>query len=89
LKKGADQPDEFTAARIGADSDALNSDYNVVPQEVLQAIPGVTAYNYRMIMRRVYCLKDLGDLLPAELQDWLNEKPARELYNFLHKDHRK
>eukprot|EP00160_Parvularia_atlantis_P001256 Unigene11012_Nuclearia_a/m.33656 Unigene11012_Nuclearia_a/g.33656 ORF Unigene11012_Nuclearia_a/g.33656 Unigene11012_Nuclearia_a/m.33656 type:complete len:158 (-) Unigene11012_Nuclearia_a:18-491(-) len=89
LKKNSAQPDEHAAAEIGAESDAINSDYNIVPQEVLQHLPGVTGHNYRMLMRRVGCLKDLGALTLAQLEEWLTTKPATDLYRFLHKDQRK
>ena len=62
--------------------------YNLVPQEVLQHMPGVHARTLHRIMRNVPSLHALSHTPEATLGKLTDAKSARELYSFLHRDSR-
>ena len=85
LKKG--QPDVDAAAAHaaggGGAGDELGSD-NQGAEEMLQRLPGITAHNYRRVMRGVSCLADLCTMDEAQLVQLLgNSTDAKRLYRFL------
>ncbi|KAH0445909.1 hypothetical protein IEQ34_025253 [Dendrobium chrysotoxum] len=77
LKQNYEEPDESRVAAIGLDgeqSDAANAgvggidnSYNLTPQDVLLALPGITTKNYRLISNSVRDLCELCELTRDEL----------------------
>jgi len=96
LKKLEEEPNLETAQMIGLDdgeiddsaitSNAIESDYNVVPQEFLRSLPGVTTKNYKYIMSKVENLKELSQLSKNELQNMIGNDNGNQLFEFLNKD---
>jgi len=56
---------------------------------VLQHLPGIAGRNMYKVMRNFSTLQTLANATEAQLAAVLDAKPARELYNFLHKDSRR
>ncbi|RIA94468.1 hypothetical protein C1645_796494 [Glomus cerebriforme] len=96
LKKLEEEPDLETAQMIGLEDDefddnaitsnAIESDYNYVPQEFLRSLPGVTSKNYKYIMSKVENLKELSQLSKNELQNMIGNDNGNQLFEFLNKD---
>ncbi|CAG8744051.1 14917_t:CDS:2, partial [Cetraspora pellucida] len=58
LKESPDQPDLETVQSIGVENEDI-TDYNLSPQDILRALPGITAKNYKHIMSKVENLRKL------------------------------
>ena len=85
LKKGqADvDPQAAHAAGGGGAGDEMGSD-NQGAEEMLQRLPGITAHNYRRVVREVSCLADLCQMDEAQLTKLLgNPQDAKRLHRFV------
>ncbi|PKY47400.1 restriction endonuclease-like protein, partial [Rhizophagus irregularis] len=96
LKKLEEEPDLETAQMIGLDdgeiddslitNNAIESDYNLIPQEFLRSLPGVTSKNYKYIMSKVENLKELSQLSKNELQNMVGNDNGNKLFEFFNRD---
>jgi len=87
LKKGREEPDASKAATLGVDIiDEYNVDrYNVLVQDFVSKLPGVTSKNIFAIMNKVKNLIDLVELSEESLQEILgSSQSGSELYRALH-----
>ncbi|GBC02224.1 hypothetical protein RclHR1_04500012 [Rhizophagus clarus] len=96
LKKLEEEPNLEIAQMIGLDdgeiddslitNNAIESDYNLVPQEFLRSLPGVTSKNYKYIMTKVENLKELSQLSKNEMQNMIGNDDGNKLFEFFNKD---
>lgn len=87
LKNQREEPDAVKAAQVGAaDDDEVDGNYNIVAQEVLQALPGINLKNYRYVMSKVESLRALSEMPVKDIQDIIGNEPGRALHEFLHRD---
>ncbi|KAJ1554139.1 hypothetical protein HK096_004872, partial [Nowakowskiella sp. JEL0078] len=87
LKREMEEPDMNIAMSKGIDSaDAIDSDYNVIPQDMLRSIPGITSKNYWNVMRRFPTLRALAESTQDELQDVIGELNACKVHEFFKMD---
>lgn len=77
------------AQSVGVDQQQeIDSDFNLVPQDMLRCLPGITSKNYRHVMRRVENIRELVDMDIQGLRALLGDGPAESLHEFLHRDTR-
>ncbi|SPO26367.1 related to RAD1 - component of the nucleotide excision repairosome [Ustilago trichophora] len=57
--------------------------FNLAPQDLLRALPGVTTKNFRYIMSKVKDFYDLCNLSQDDLADLIGLDPARQLIRFI------
>ncbi|KAF9140466.1 hypothetical protein BGX30_006479 [Mortierella sp. GBA39] len=89
LKRSEDEPDMQQAQAVGVDADqAIDSAYNLTPQDILRSLPGITSKNYKQVMRHVESIRELAELDVASLSNIIGEGPAKTLWEFFHKDSR-
>ncbi|RKP23673.1 RAD1 DNA repair protein [Syncephalis pseudoplumigaleata] len=87
LKKNHAEPDADAAAMVGAsDQEDAHISMNLVSQELLRSLPGITSMNYRLLARKVRHLTELSSMSQKALADIIGESGARQLYKFLHSD---
>ncbi|KAN0059816.1 DNA repair protein RAD16 [Thecaphora frezii] len=100
LKQNFEEPDAARVAMVGLEestgeaadtrgrSTNPNSEhsFNLTPQDMLRALPGVNTKNYRYIMNQVRDLADLCDMSEDELRDLIGVEPSRQLLNFIKRD---
>ncbi|KAG9063825.1 hypothetical protein KI688_003937 [Linnemannia hyalina] len=89
LKRSEDEPDMQQAQAVGVDANqAIDSAYNLTPQDILRSLPGITSKNYKQVMRHVESIRELAELDVASLSNIVGEGPAKTLWEFFHKDSR-
>ena len=57
--------------------------FNLGPQDLLRALPGVNTKNFRYIMSQVRDITDLCDLSQEDLSELIGVEPARQLLRFI------
>lgn len=57
--------------------------YNLGPQDLLRALPGVTTKNFRYVMSQVRDISDLCNMSQEEVGELIGVEPARQLSRFL------
>lgn len=57
--------------------------FNLGPQDLLRALPGVNTKNFRYIMSQVRDISDLCDLSQEDLGELIGVEPARQLMRFI------
>lgn len=57
--------------------------FNLGPQDLLRALPGVTTKNFRYIMSQVRDISDLCNMTQEELGELIGVEPARQLTRFI------
>ncbi|KAG8789960.1 hypothetical protein FRC16_001143, partial [Serendipita sp. 398] len=86
LKNKNTQPDPVKAAIIGAeDVDLQSGGVNVMGEELLRSLPGITSMNFRHVMSMVSSIRELCDLDLAGVQAILGVEAGRTLHTFLHR----
>lgn len=88
LKSKADEPNAEAAMSIGVEGNTQqNVYYNVVPQDMVQKLPGINLKNYRQILNKYSCLKDLINTEEADISNTLgNPSNAKLLCYFVTKE---
>ncbi len=88
LKAQEDEPDPVKAVRAGLDPDARADDqpYNVEPQEMLAAVPGVTPQNLRILVAETESLAAIATMDAAALAPMVGREAARQIAGFFAKD---
>jgi DNA excision repair protein ERCC-4 len=100
LKKNAAEPDPLRAVQIGLDvqlSDAANPGdvmaaagiehrtFNLLPQDMLRAVPGVTPQALERLILETDNLNDIANMEMDQLDPLVGKKAARKIYNFFRK----
>ncbi|KAG0275130.1 hypothetical protein BGZ95_009148 [Linnemannia exigua] len=89
LKRSEDEPDMLQAQAVGVDADqAIDSAYNLTPQDILRSLPGITSKNYKSVMRSVENIRELAELDVVSLSNIIGEGPGKTLWDFFHRDSR-
>ncbi|KAF9930842.1 hypothetical protein FBU30_011209 [Linnemannia zychae] len=89
LKRSEDEPDMLQAQAVGVDADqAIDSAYNLTPQDILRSLPGITSKNYKKVMKSVENIRELAELDIENLTIIIGESSAKLLWDFFHKDSR-
>ncbi|KAI0628176.1 hypothetical protein C8Q77DRAFT_1203995 [Trametes polyzona] len=90
LKAHAPEPDPARAVLVGAEEDAdAGAGVNAGAEELLRALPGVSAKNVKHVMSRVRSVRELCELSLPEVQDILGVEPGRACWEFIHQGERK
>jgi len=77
------------AQSVGVDADqAIDSAFNLTPQDILRSLPGITSQNYKKVMNSVENIRELAELDLGSLSSIIGEGPATTLWNFFRKDAR-
>ncbi|KAI0056711.1 hypothetical protein BV25DRAFT_1976751 [Artomyces pyxidatus] len=85
LKANNREPDYKAAVSVGAEEDPdAGAGVNTAAEELLRAIPGITAKNAKYVMGRVSSVRALCELSLAEVQDILGNEPGKACWEFLH-----
>lgn len=100
LKKNAAEPDPLRAVQIGLDvqlSDAANPGdvmaaagiehrtFNLLPQDMLRAVPGVTPQALERLILETDNLNDIANMEIDQLDPLVGKEAARKIYNFFRK----
>jgi DNA excision repair protein ERCC-4 len=100
LKKNAAEPDPLRAVQIGLDiqlSDAANPGdvmaaagiehrtFNLLPQDMLRAVPGVTPQALERLILETDNLNDIANMEMDQLDSLVGKEAARKIYNFFRK----
>ena len=86
LKANQPEPDPAKAITVGADDDELvGGATNVAAEDLLRAIPGITAKNVKHVMSKVRSVRELCELELSGVQDILGVEPGKVCWEFLHK----
>ncbi|KAG8836654.1 hypothetical protein FRB91_008550 [Serendipita sp. 411] len=86
LKNKNMQPDPVKAAMIGAeDVDLQSGGVNIMGEELLRSLPGITSMNFRHVMSMVGSIRELCDLDLPGVQAILGVEAGRTLHAFLHR----
>ncbi|KAJ3125246.1 hypothetical protein HK098_000444 [Nowakowskiella sp. JEL0407] len=89
LKRNQEEPNVQEAIEKGVeDTDLIDSMYNVTPQEMLRAIPGITSKNYQYVMTKFNTIREIADAELEVLIPVLGDENARKVYEFFRKDGR-
>lgn len=99
LKQNFEEPDVVKVAAIGLEEGGETADgvtsnptnehsYNLTPQDLLRAMPGISTKNYRYIMTQVRDVAELCDFTQGELAELLGAEAGRKLFRFINKDAR-
>lgn len=88
LKAQYEEPDVGRVTAVGQQEggDEGGGGYNLTPQEVLLALPGINTKNFRFVMSAVRDVQELCDLSLAEMQRLIGVEPGRRLFNFVNSD---
>ena len=74
---------------VGAEEDAeAGAGVNAAAEELLRALPGVTAKNVKHVMSRVGSVRELCELGLEALQEILGVEPGKACWGFIHKGER-
>ncbi|KAK4189248.1 putative DNA repair protein rad16 [Podospora australis] len=91
LKQQEEEPDPIKAVRAGLNDgeDAPESSqqvFNPEPQEMLAAVPGVTARNVANITMEMENIKEVANASVEELSKLVGQEAARQIEGFFRKD---
>ncbi|KAI0353441.1 hypothetical protein OH77DRAFT_1522621 [Trametes cingulata] len=90
LKAHAAQPDPGKAVLVGAEEDPdAGAGVNAAAEELLRALPGVSAKNVKHVMSRVRSVRELCELRLEEVQEILGVEPGKACWEFIHHGERK
>ncbi|OLN96390.1 DNA repair protein rad16-like protein 1 [Colletotrichum chlorophyti] len=88
LKSQEDEPDPITAVRAGLDKDMRAEDqaFNLEPQEMLAAVPGVTPKNIMRIVLATENLREVANLNERELEPMVGKEAGRQIFGFFNRN---
>src|SRR5882762_890850 len=90
LKSNAREPDYRAAVAVGAEEGPeAGAGANVAAEELLRAIPGITAKNVKYAMGKVGSVRGLCDMSVDEIKGLLGTGPGKACWDFLHWGERK
>ena len=87
LKKNSDEPDPHAAAQVGlADGEELEGrTFSQVPQDMLRAIPGVTATNLARLTLEFGSIQELANMEEDDLERLIGREAARQIVRFFNR----
>ena len=87
LKKNQDEPDPIKAVQIGlnAGEDPSDQSFNQTPQEMLRAVPGITAKNLGRITLEVANVAEVANLTEEELDPLVGREAGRQVHRFFNR----
>ncbi|MCJ1393131.1 hypothetical protein MMC18_006003 [Xylographa bjoerkii] len=87
LKKNQEEPDPIKAVQIGlnAGEDPNDQSFNQTPQDMLRAVPGITAKNMNRITLEVDNILEVSNLDQGTLDDLVGKEAGRQVYRFFNK----
>ncbi|KIH91533.1 DNA excision repair protein ERCC-4 [Sporothrix brasiliensis 5110] len=88
LKSHEAEPDPVAAVRAGLDPHARADDqpFNLEPQEMLAAVPGVTPANLRTLVMETESIAAIAAMDAPELEPIVGKESARQISEFFKKD---
>ena len=90
LKQHNFEPDPAKAIAVGAEEVGESGPgTNHTAEELLRALPGVSAQGVRHIMSKVGSVREFCELSLAQMQDILGVDPGKTCYNFVHRGERR
>ena len=95
LKKNHNEPDPSRASAIGTEdifglnkTITENAESNIIAEEVLQTMPGVSSGNAIYIMQRIENIRSLCEMNLEEVQEIFGAEPGRACWKFVHENSR-
>lgn len=90
LKAHAAEPDPARAVAVGAEEDpAQGAGVNAAAEELLRALPGVSAKNVKHVAGKVGSVRELCALSLAQVQEILGVEPGKACWEFIHEGERR
>lgn len=88
LKAQEDEPDPIAAVRAGLDKDmkAEDQSFNLEPQEMLSAVPGVNPKNIMRLVLATENLREVANLNERELEPMVGKEAGRQIYGFFNRN---
>ncbi|KAF0318970.1 DNA repair protein [Colletotrichum asianum] len=88
LKSQEDEPDPIAAVRAGLDEDmkAEDQSFNLEPQEMLSAVPGVNPKNIMRLVLATENLREVANLNERELEPMVGKEAGRHIYGFFNRN---
>lgn len=89
LKLNHPEPDPVKAIAIGAEEDPdAGAGVNTAAEELLRALPGISAKSVKHVMSRVASVREFCELSLVQVQDILGVEPGKACYDFMHRGDR-
>ncbi|KAL8918343.1 MAG: hypothetical protein Q9208_007431 [Pyrenodesmia sp. 3 TL-2023] len=88
LKSKQEEPDPIKAVQIGlglGEDPYEQQSFNTTPQDMLRAVPGVTAKNMLRLILDVADLREVSNLGEAELDEMVGREAGRQIHRFFNK----
>lgn len=87
LKKNHEEPDPFTAVKIGLDPSETPGAklYNQAPQEFLRSVPGVNAKNIHNLMLEWDNIQAISQTPEGRLMEVVGPEAGRQIWGFFNK----
>ncbi|KAL8973696.1 MAG: hypothetical protein Q9197_002068 [Variospora fuerteventurae] len=88
LKNKQEEPDPIKAVQVGlglGEDPYVQQSFNTTPQDMLRAVPGVTAKNMMRLILEVADLREVSNLGEAELDDLVGREAGRQVYRFFNR----
>lgn len=87
LKRNSEEPDPVKAVQVGlnAGQEPGEQSFNLTPQDMLRAVPGVNEKNVSRIMLEVENLVELSNMEEADLAELVGREAARKIHGFFNR----
>ncbi|KAL8732357.1 MAG: hypothetical protein Q9166_002755 [cf. Caloplaca sp. 2 TL-2023] len=88
LKNKQDEPDPIKAVQVGlgmGEDPYEQQSFNTTPQDMLRAVPGVTAKNVMRLILEVGDLREVSNLNEDELDEMVGKEAGRQVYRFFNR----
>ncbi|KAI1854252.1 hypothetical protein JX266_001393 [Neoarthrinium moseri] len=84
LKTQEEEPDPITAVRAGLDKNMRVEDqsFNLEPQEMLSAVPGVTPKNIKNLTLECENVREVANMSLSDLEPLVGKESGRQIENF-------
>ncbi|KAI9880751.1 MAG: hypothetical protein M1830_000640 [Pleopsidium flavum] len=88
LKKNQDEPDPIKASQVGlnAGENPEEQTFNQTPQDMLRAVPGITAKNMGRLVLKVGSIVDVANLAEDELDVLIGKEAGRQVFRFFNRN---
>ena len=84
LKKNQDEPDPIKAVSIGLEQgeEAGDQTFNQTPQDMLRAVPGITAKNLQRLILETRDVVEVANMSVEELDPLIGKEAGRQVHRF-------